>query len=63
MKRKPREAGQASIIIALVDGDLVVTHGTAGVELGRAKYVPHGTWRRVWEVLEGQFNVKRSAIK
>jgi hypothetical protein len=48
--RQPAERGEASMLVALSDGIVTVTHGTDGSVLASGK-VSAGAWHRIWEAM------------
>ncbi len=48
--KQPTERGAASILVALSDGIVTVTHGTDGSVLASGQ-VSEGAWHRIWEAM------------
>ena len=48
-----KEMGEASILIELVDGNIIVKHGTEdnGIPLLVKKNVKIGSWDKIWKTL------------
>ena len=53
---QPKETGEASILIELKDGNIIVWHGTEDKEhrypLLKKKQVEAGSWDKIWETLQ-----------
>jgi len=47
-----KEKGAASILIELVDGNIIVKHGTDGAVLLEILNAPTGAWDKIWQTLE-----------
>lgn len=45
------EQGEASMLIKLEDGNIIVEHGTDKVILLEKNNVPAGSWDKIWETL------------
>lgn len=48
---KEIEKGEASILIKLEGGNIIVEHGTDKVVLLTKENVPAGSWDKIWDVL------------